>query len=179
MPAVECASPAARTTFPTSRTSPCCRARSLGWICGVPAPATAVYSTKTASAAATDNAMTSRAGLRLTPGRIPALGLVLAGDHAAAGDPVPVIVAKRTRRVLGERVAVALAVRGPHEGGDDLEVPLGDLARLAPEIGEAEIDVELEQVDPRGARGHGETVEKASDGLGSRRGRDPPRALGI
>src|SRR5438046_938249 len=110
MPTLEWGSPLARTTFPTSSTSPCCLARSLGWIWGVPAPATAVYTTKTASAAATDNAMTSRAGLRLTPGRIPAL--VLAGDHAAARDPVPVIVAKRTRRVFGERVAVALAVRG-------------------------------------------------------------------
>src|SRR4051794_36633932 len=120
MPALECGSPLARTTFPTSSTLPCWAARSLGWICGVPAPATAVYSTKTASAAATDNAMTSRAGLRLTPGRIPASRLVLAGDHAAARDPVAVIVAKRTRRVLRQRVAISLAVRRAHEGRDDL-----------------------------------------------------------
>ena len=33
---------------------------------------------------------------------------------------------------------------------DDLEVPLGHLARLAPEVGEPEVDVELEQVDAGG-----------------------------
>jgi hypothetical protein len=57
-------------------------------------------------------------------------------------------MAQGSRRVLGERVAVALAVGGPHEGGDDLEVPVGDVRRLPPEIGEAEVDVELEQIDP-------------------------------
>ena len=68
------------------------------------------------------------------------------------------VVAERARRVLGEGIAVALAVRGPHEGGDDLEVPLGDVGSLAPEVGEAEVDVELEQVDARGlfhAQGYG------------------------
>ena len=69
------------------------------------------------------------------------------------------VVAERARRVLGEGVAVALAVGGPHERGDDLEIPLGDLTGLAPEIGEAEIDVELQQVDARGLLGHAETVE--------------------
>ena len=50
-------------------------------------------------------------------------------------------------RVLGQRVAVPLAVRRAHERGDDLEVPLLDLGSLAPEVGEAEVDVELEEVD--------------------------------
>src|SRR5579864_6008161 len=133
--------------------------------------------TKIASAAATDSAMTSRAGLRLTPERIPPRRLDLAGDHAAARHAVAVIVAKRTRRVFGERVAVALPVRGAHEGGDNLEIPFGDLARLAPEVGQAEVDIELEQVDPGGLLGHAETVEKGSDGLGSRGGRGSPRTL--
>ena len=52
------------------------------------------------------------------------------------------------RRVLGQRVAVALPVGGAHERGDDLEVPLGDLGRLRPEVGEPEVDVELEELDP-------------------------------
>jgi len=43
-----------------------------------------------------------------------------------------VIVAQRTGSVLGERVAVALAVRGPQERGDDVEIPLGDVGRLPP-----------------------------------------------
>jgi hypothetical protein len=57
-------------------------------------------------------------------------------------------MAQGSRRVLREGVAVALAVGGAHEGGDDLEVPVGDVRRLPPEIGEAEVDVELEQIDP-------------------------------
>ena len=73
MPAAECASPLARDDLADEEhVVRAGRARSLGWICGVPAPATAVYTTKTARAAATDSAMTSRAGLRLTPARIPA-----------------------------------------------------------------------------------------------------------
>jgi hypothetical protein len=58
-----------------------------------------------------------------------------------------VVVAQGPRRVLGERVAVTLAVRGAHERRHDVEIPLRDLTGLAPEIGEPEIDVELEQVD--------------------------------
>src|SRR5262245_47889133 len=111
--------------------------------------------TKTASAAATESAMTRRAGLRLTrpgyPGPPGVLALVLlAGRHAPTRNPVAVIVAEGARRLLREGVAVALAVGRPHERGDDLEVPLGDLAGLAPEVGEAKVDIELEQVDPRG-----------------------------
>src|SRR5579859_3802851 len=121
--------------------------------------------TKIASAAATDSAMTSRAGLRLTRRRIPRSLLRLARYDTAAGDPVAVVVAKRTRRVLGEGVAVALAVGRPHERGDNLEIPLGNLTGLAPEIGEAKIDVELQQVDARGLLGHADTVEIGSDGL--------------
>ena len=70
------------------------------------------------------------------------------------------VVAERARRVLGEGVAIALAVGGPHEGGDDVEVPLGDLGGLAPEVGQAEVDVELEQVDPGGLLGHEEQGRK-------------------
>ena len=60
------------------------------------------------------------------------------------------VVAKRAGRILGEGIAVALAVRGPHEGRDDLEVPFGDVGSLAPEVGQAEVDVELEEVDAGG-----------------------------
>src|SRR3954451_23460034 len=81
------------------------------------------------------------------------------------GNAVAVIVAKRTRRLLGQRVAIPLAVGRPHEGSDDVEVPLGDLPRFPPEVGEAEVDVELEEVDPRGVLGHATRVEKASDDI--------------
>src|SRR5689334_16675704 len=101
--------------------------------------------------------MISRAGLRLAPlldtrGRIPApiRALALCRLRSLSRHAIAVIVAKRTRRVLGQGVAVSLAVGGAHEGGDDLEVPLRYLACLAPEVGEAEIDVELEEVDPGG-----------------------------
>ena len=60
---------------------------------------------------------------------------------------VPVLEAQRSRRVLRERVAVPLAVRRAHERRDDLEVPFRDLRRLAPEVGETEIDIELEKID--------------------------------
>ncbi len=60
------------------------------------------------------------------------------------------VVAQGARRVLGERVAIALPVRSAHERGDDLEVPFGYVGGLSPEIREPEIDVELEQVDARG-----------------------------
>ena len=49
--------------------------------------------------------------------------------------------------LLGERVAVTLAVRGPHEGRDDLEGPVLDAGGFPPEIGEAKVDVELEEID--------------------------------
>jgi len=59
-----------------------------------------------------------------------------------------VVGAESARRVLGEGVAVALAVRGAHECGDHVERPVRDPRRLAPEVGEPQVDVELEQVDP-------------------------------
>src|ERR1041384_490533 len=115
----------------------------------------------TASAAATDSAMTRRAGERLTaPQR-----LALDGG-APTGDPVAVVLAQRAGGIFGQGVAVALPVGGAHEGGDHLEVPLGDVAGLAPEIGEPEVDVELEEVDARGLLGHGSRVERGSDGIG-------------
>ena len=55
--------------------------------------------------------------------------------------------AERARSLLGEGVAVALAVRSPDERGHDLEAPLRDVDGLAPEVGQAEVDVELEEVD--------------------------------
>ena len=69
------------------------------------------------------------------------------------------LVAERAGRVLGQRVAVALAVGGAHERRHDLEVPLADLARLAPEVGEPEVDVELEQIDPAGCLCHAKRVD--------------------
>jgi len=127
----------ARTTFPTTITSPCCRRVARldlrrAWRLRSPC-----NSTKTASAACMDNAMTS-GGTRLTPGGYPSM---LAFDHAAA-EPVPRDRGKRTRRVLGERVAVrpSLPDRGPHECSDDLEVPLA-ISPAQPEIGATEVDV--------------------------------------
>ena len=76
------------------------------------------------------------------------------------------VVAERAGIVLGQRVAVALAVGGAHERRHDLEVPLGDLVRLAPEVGEPEVDVELEQVDAGRCLRH---VEKGRTRLGRHR----------
>jgi deoxyribonuclease-4 len=59
-----------------------------------------------------------------------------------------VIAAEAARIVLGQGIAVTLPVRGAHEGCDDLEVPLGHVADLGPEIREPEIDVQLEKLDP-------------------------------
>src|SRR3954470_12768536 len=108
---------------------------------------------KTASTAATDSAITSLAGLRLTEPMIPRL-VVLARLRPPGRDPIAVVLAERPRRVLGEGIAVALAVGGPHEGGDHVEVPLGDVGRLAPEIRQAQVDVELEEVDAGGLLWH-------------------------
>src|SRR5581483_9737283 len=93
-----------------------------------------------------------------------ASGLAGALWSPAARHAVTVLEAERARGVLGERVAVALAVGGAHEGGDDLDVPLGHLARLAPEVGEAEVDVELEEVDTAWLPGHATRVETPPDG---------------
>ena len=80
------------------------------------------------------------------------------------GDLVPVVVAQRTWRVLGEGVAVALPVGGTHERRDDLEIPLGDVGRLAPEVGETQVDVELEKVDAGGLV-HARRVRSPSDDI--------------
>jgi deoxyribonuclease IV len=74
-----------------------------------------------------------------------------------------VIAAERAGRILGERVAVPLAVGSAKEGRDDVQVPLVDAASLAPEVGEPEIDVELEELDPRGSLGHG---AESTEGVG-------------
>ena len=74
----------------------------------------------------------------------PASGLALDRRGAPSRDPVAVIVAQGTRRVLGERVAVALAVGRPHEGGDDVEIPFRDVPGLAPQVGKAQVDVQFE-----------------------------------
>ncbi len=58
--------------------------------------------------------------------------------------------------VLGERVAVTLPVRRAQEGSDDLEAPVVDTARLAPEVGEPEVDVQLEKLDSRRSLRHAE-----------------------
>ncbi len=78
-------------------------------------------------------------------------------------DLVTVVVAEGTRRVLGEGVAVALPVGGPHEGRDDLDVPLADIGRLPPEVRQAEVDVELEEIDAARLI-HAESVRAGSDG---------------
>src|SRR3954470_19890855 len=121
--------------------------------------------------------MTSRAGLRLRATRqivaVPAGGgsVVLRRlARAAGGDAVAVVGAEAAGRLLGQRVAVALAVGGADEGRDDVEVPLGDLPGLAPEVGETEVDVELEEVDPGRSLGHGKSVGGRSDGVRGRRG---------
>jgi deoxyribonuclease-4 len=74
-----------------------------------------------------------------------------------------VLLAQTAGRVLGQRVAITLAVGRAHEGGDDLEVPLGDVAGLTPEVCETKVDVELEEVDPGGALGH---VNQSRNGVG-------------
>src|SRR5207302_3300720 len=82
-----------------------------------------------------------------------ALGRALAGLCGAprggrtVRDAVPVLVAERARRILGESVAVPLAVRRTEEDCDDVEVPLAHVDGLAPEVGEAEVDIELEKVE--------------------------------
>ncbi len=74
------------------------------------------------------------------------------------------VVTERAGRVLGEGVAVALPVGGAHEGGNDLEIPLGDVGRLPPQVGEAQVDVELEEVDAGGLI-HAQSVRGPSDDI--------------
>src|SRR5262249_50802102 len=82
---------------------------------------------------------------------------------ASRGHTVPVVLAELAGRLLGQRVAVSLAVRRAHERGHNLEIPLGDVVRLAPEIGEPEVDVELEQLDAGWSLGHENSVGTPSD----------------
>ncbi len=74
----------------------------------------------------------------------PRLALIVCRGGAAPRNPIAVVVAQRARRVLGQRVAVALPVGSPHEGRHDVEIPFRDLACFAPEVGEPEVDVELQ-----------------------------------
>ena len=74
------------------------------------------------------------------------------------------VAAEGARLVLGQRVAVALAVRGPHERGNHVEVPVVNLGRLGPEVGETEVDVELEKLDSGGSPWHAKNVARGSDG---------------
>ena len=78
------------------------------------------------------------------------------------------VAAELARVVLGQGVAVALAVGGPHERGDDLEVPVVHVAGLRPEVGEADVDIQLEQLDAAWSLGHEKKVEAGSDGPGGR-----------
>src|SRR3954452_24754200 len=118
-----------------------------------------------ASTPATARATTSRAGLRVgTATGYRALKLDGRG-LLARRDAIAVIDTKAAGRVLGERVAVALPVRGPHEGGDQVERPFADPCGLAPEIGQAKVDIEFEQIDTRWVLGHAIRVGARSDGL--------------
>jgi deoxyribonuclease IV len=67
--------------------------------------------------------------------------------------------------VLCQGVAIALAVGSTHERSDDIEVPFPDLGGLPPEVGEAQVDVELEQIDTAWSLGHAITLVRGSDGL--------------
>src|SRR5437667_9351436 len=86
------------------------------------------------------------------------LGLGSRG-HAVAG-----LLAEEPRRLLREGVAVALAVGRPHECRDDVELPLAHLARLPPEVGEPQVDVEFEQIDSGWTLRHGTSLETRPDG---------------
>src|SRR5688500_5771937 len=84
---------------------------------------------------------------------------------APCRDAVSVVVAERARIVLGQRVAVPLAVRVAHERRDDLEVPFRHVPDLAPQVGEPEVDVELEQIDPSWSFRHANRVGPPSDDI--------------
>ena len=72
----------------------------------------------------------------------------------AIGHSVSVLEAERARRLLGQGVAVPLAVGGSDKRSDDLETPLGNIHRFSPQIREAKVDVELEKIDTSRGRGH-------------------------
>src|SRR5262245_33170283 len=122
---------------------------------------------KTASTAATESATTRRTGLRrLATPRVyrPVRDLLGCSRRPAIRNAVAVVAAEASRRILGQGIAITLAVRGPQEGGNDLEVPFADATRLAPEVGEPQVDVQLEQVDARRSLGHALKVARGSDG---------------
>jgi len=83
---------------------------------------------------------------------------------APARHAVAVIGAETTEIVLGQGVAVTLAVSSAHESGHHFEVPILDLERLSPEIAKPRIDVELEQLDPGRVALTGTSVRSVSDG---------------
>ena len=85
---------------------------------------------------------------------------VYIGSLLPRGDPIAVIGTKRARRVLGQRVAVPLAVRRAHECGNHVEIPVLNIGGLAPEIREAEVDVQFEEVDAGGLLLHWEHGKK-------------------
>jgi deoxyribonuclease IV len=74
-----------------------------------------------------------------------------------------VVAAERAGRILGEGIAIPLAVSGTKERSDDVEIPLVDAARLAPEVGEPKVDVQLEELDPRRSLAHG---AEGTEGVG-------------
>ena len=115
--------------------------------------------------------LASEPGLRRSFGSIPLRAIApgrLVLRVPAIGHAIAVIDAERARRLLRERVAVSLAVRGTDERGDDLEAPVLDVDCFTPEIGEPQVDVELEQVDSGRASGrvssHASSVRVRSDG---------------
>src|SRR5262245_32280642 len=106
------------------------------------------------------------------PSALVALALRLS-RLAPRWNPVPVLLAQAARALLGERVAIPLAVGGADEGRNHVELPFADLVRLAPEVGEAKVDVELQQVDAGGVLGHGKSVGPPSDVMIGADGRHP------
>lgn len=68
------------------------------------------------------------------------------GGDTAIRDAISVVATERAGRVLGESVAVALAISGAQERGNDLEIPIANAARLAPEVGQTQVDIQFEQL---------------------------------
>src|SRR5262249_61264690 len=87
-----------------------------------------------------------------------------------------VFMAQASGPFLRKRVAIPLAVRSADEGGGDFQLPFADLVRLTPQIGEAKVDIELEQIDAGGILGHGESVGPRSDDMISRWERSASRS---
>jgi hypothetical protein len=98
------------------------------------------------------------------------------GHWAPEGDPIAVIAAERAWGILGQSVAVPLAIGRAHERGHDLEVPLRDVARLTPEVGQANVDVQLEELYAGGSLSH---AEKGSKRVGRRSIRALEGGLGL